>query len=464
MGIEGIAIAAVIVLFIAIVLPALMRGRTVAAEVPADERFAPELRMLRERSYSHTDTAQDRCKIFTTERMMETNKMKERTRHTDERTSTVRALARRRSHAKASIAARGALRTRFAVGAAFLVGVSIISWVLVFSLKIAAAIPLVLTFISVLYIAGFIYLLKMWHGMDSEDTLAIAEAEDRLDAMNVHRAASPRKERAAHTRISHAHDEACEVSSIPAEESMLSDDAVRKSKSVEDGSAVHSAHEREANRAEDRAQLSQNRRERQQGEHKQSDHKQSDHAPESCAATAEKHAHKAVAGSARERFAALRETQTRKDCQSAPAEKIVVPTYTLKPSHLTGVNGGKMQGAHDPLGVRNPLTPRRSAVEIFDSSAPVDTPVPYRPKMIGERMGEAAMNSAVNSSAEDSAVRHEEIHEEMRNSEDCAIAYEEAEQCQKTECYEETEQRQEVRQDVLGVGDTLDSILARRRA
>lgn len=452
-----------IVLFIAIVLPALMRGRTVAAEVPADERFAPELRMLRERSYSHTDTAQDRCKIFTTERMMETNKMKERTRHTDERTSTVRALARRRSHAKASIAARGALRTRFAVGVAFLVGVSIISWVLVFSLKIAAAIPLVLTFISVLYIAGFIYLLKMWHGMDSEDTLAIAEAEDRLDAMNVHRAASPRKERAAHPRISHAHDEACEVSSIPAEESMLSGDTVRRIKGVKDGSAVHSAHGREAN-AEDRAQLSQNRRERQQGEHKQSDHKQSDHAPESCAATAEKHASKAIAGSARKRFAALQETQTRKDCPSAPAEKIVVPTYTLKPSHLAGVNGGKMQGAHDPLGIRNPLIPRRSAVEIFDSSAPVDTPVPYRPKMIGERMGEGAMNSAVDSSAEDSAARHAEIHEEIRNSEDCAIAYEEAEQCQKTACYEETEQRQEVRQDVLGVGDTLDSILARRRA
>ena len=459
MGIEGIAIAAVIVLFIAIVLPALMRGRTVAAEVPADERFAPELRMLRERNYSHTDTAQDRCTIFTTERMMETNTMKERTRHTDERTSTVRALARRRSHAKASIAARGALRTRFAVGAAFLVGVNIILWVLVFSLKIAAAIPLVLTFISVLYIAGFIYLLKMWHGMDSDDNLAIAEAEDRLDSMNVHRAASPRKERASRPRISRAHDEACEVSSIPAKESMLGDDAVRDdsarmSNDVEGGSAVHSAHERETNRVADRAQLSHNR----------CNHKQSNHTPESCVPPAEKHTHKAIAGSARERYAKLRETQIRKDCPSVPVEKIIVPTYTLKPSHPSSASGSKMLGVRDPLGMRNSLTPRRSAVEIFDSSAPVDTPVPYRPKMIGERVGETAMGSAVDSSAEDSTARHEQIHEEIRNGENSAAAHDDTEQRQKTACYEETEQRQEVRQDVLGVGDTLDSILARRRA
>ena len=74
------------------------------------------------------------------------------------------------------------------------------------------------------------------------------------------------------------------------------------------------------------------------------------------------------------------------------------------------------------------------------------------------------MGSAVDSSAEDSTARHEKIHEEIRNGENSAAAHDDTEQRQKTACYEETEQRQEVRQDVLGVGDTLDSILARRRA
>lgn len=434
MGIEGIAIAAAAVLFVAIVLPALTRGRTVAAEVPADERFAPELRILRKRDYSHTDTSQDRCKIFTTERMMETNNMKERTRHTDERTSTVRALARRRSHAKASIAARQALRIRFAIGAALLVGVSIILWVLVTSLKIALVAPLVLTSVSVLYIAGFIYLARMWHRMDAEDKLAIAEAEDQLDAMNVHRVVSRRKGRTPRAAISEVQDERSKVSHLSAEKTVLGDEIVRGdetahgSKTVRDGETARSAYVRAANHTANHAELTANRHEREKGTY-----------------IAESHIREGERISARERSEVPQENRVRKDSRSEAAQKIVVPVYTLKPSRVSRANSEEMLSMRGSLGVR------RSAVEIFDASASADAPVPYRPKAMGERLGDAALEAAIAPSAEVSTEFNEESVTRQENHQD-------------TRSSEETLARQETRQDVLGVGDALDSLLARRRA
>ena len=429
MGIEGIAIAAAVVLFVAIVLPALTRGRTDAAETPADERFAPELRILPKRSYTHAETTEDRCRIFTAERVMETNTMKERTRIADERTSAIRALARRRSHAKASIAARSALRMRFGIGAALLLPVTIILWILVGSMNLSATVPIVLSLVSVLYAAGFVYLARMWHRMDIEDRLTISEAEDQLDDMNAHRVPSAQK---AHRKeLQEAHQEELQ------EPRQKAHQEVRQEIST---SGASTAHAKSEDADEPELSLSRNTR--------------------SAAADNNSSARAAHHRSAQAQEAASRTPQKLKPSKKpAQPEKIIVPAYTLKPARRAHedreavanmrqpMQGTAQQLAQQPTpqSTQQPaqemMAVRQHAAEAHDDSAlraQVQAQVPYRPKSIGERLGDADIEAAIEVPADTTA----------DNPADTAAAA----------------PVRESRTDVLGVGDTLDSLLARRRA
>ena len=328
-GVEGIAVAAAVILLVVIVIPALYRGRAVVAAAPADERFAPDLRMIRERQYAHADTSEYRCRLYPTEHVMVKNKTPQQSGVRAERTSRVRELARERAHARAGIAARRAMRTRFGVGGLLLAAVTAILWVLKVSVSMPIAVAIGVSVVLGLYLVGFVYLARMWYSLDMEDSAIIADVEAELGEAKAKQAktAQPRQQSKAQANR-------------PQRASTVKSEAAPASRNVE----KHSDKRSEAQPAQTA---------------------QAAKAP-SAAQT------RPVAKAKPAQASSKQHTQHVATAEVSQAAKIVVPSYTLK---------------------ARPDARDAKKVEPYQPPAADEAPVPYRPVRVGERMGDEPLEA-----------------------------------------------------------------------
>lgn len=394
MGIEGIAVAVAVVLLVVIVVPALYRSRAAVAQAPADERFAPDLRMITVRSYARTENSEYRCRIFTSERVMESNSKPSKAKAQNEHISHVRALARTRAQARAGIAARRALRVRFVAAGALLVAVTAILWVLRVSVNLPIGVPVGASVVLAIYIGGFIYLARMWYQFDAEDNATIFAVEEELNkehagaqqsAKRAVKVTKAKGAKAAKVKVAKATSKRAGAASTKrptaAEEPAL---AAHSAVTPQPVSVLPAA--ADATRTRPRVVM-----------------------PKAAPA----------AGATKTAAASTAKTATG-TAPARPAPKIIVPTYTLKPA-FSSAPDAKSDG---PAAV---IAPRE--VRPYEPPAAAEAPVPYRPLHMGERIGD---------------VPPEAPNEAPKMGGESPVS--------------------KARNDVLGVGNTLDSLLDRRRA
>lgn len=435
MGVEGIAVAAAVILLVVIVMPAIYRQRAVVAEAPKDERYAPDLRMIHERTYTQTNNSTYRCTIFPTERVMDM-KQKPAANPRQRKTSQLRSLARARSRAKARIAARHAARVRYGVGAVAIAAITVIVWILVFSVSLPLAAAIVLSLILGLYVAGYAYMLNFWGQADRDDTEKLAATQARIDELR----------RGKRTEASSAADQ-------------------ERRQGREVGAERQGRAERERNRGEENHEAAIRRHKQRAGEETMSTGVRVIRADRGqlTALEAEKtpqqrRAQGQLAESSRvqarrvstqrdqrdqrvaartERGAGLpsRENTSTTPATPAPAKmaKITLPSYTLKPRYDVQRKADARSIAYDATAAHAGATQTKRALHgsVAEQIATdqVQAAVPYRPQGIGERVGDVLPEepNAVPDVIADEPARHQRVN-------------------------------------VLGVGETLDSLLDRRRA
>ena len=467
MGIEGIAIAVGVVLLIAIVVPALYRTRTTLVQAPEDERFASDLRMITEQSYSsHRENTEYRCTIYPMERVMETKKTPARNSRSREHTSKVRMAARARSRARAQMAARVALRQRFLAGGIALAAVAVIMWILVSTLSISLVIPVILSVILVAYVAGFVYLLRMWKMLDQEDQATLDEAQELLGS--VKRARTRANKRARPETSSRSATLARPLAAERGEKPARAD--------LDAPSISHERHGFALAARVKPGAASANSLQ------KASALKQAGQASQASQAGSVKKASTAKQTSA----------QTSAAKKLSVLKKISVPAYTLKPEETslksteaslsksaaqsvavspensadslqksTHTNEGSKQTKDLPHHAkkkasyaRGPviIPPRDETEAATTAAAPSDeaatVSVPYRPQHVGERIGDEAPQPPYTEAEIASQASASEVSSD-------GAAYEDS---------DAESSAHDVRRDVLGVGAALDSIMDRRRA
>lgn len=435
-GVEGIAVAAAVVLLVVIVMPAIYRQRTVAAEAPKDERYASDLRMIRERTYTQTSNSEYRCTLFPMERVMDRKQKPAVASHRQGQTSQLRALARARSRAKARLAARHAGRVRYGVVGVAVAAVTTIAWILVFSVKLPVAIAGVLSAMLVLYAVGYGYVINLWRQADRDDVDRLAAVQSKIDELRRGKGA----ELSGHRRSGRTYGEQLvpdtAVHPVTVGHSVT---AAQKSRSIDRSDSRSNEEVRSDDEARKAARMGEAQAADAQavGEERTSTGMRVIHetnprrtaeqmrggAASAGKSTVAEGIAKTMMGNAAEKAlpsaASVQRAVTPSAARvSAPAPaKITLPSYTLKPRY--DVQGTEFHSAQ----LRSDGADRGEATTVSAVS------VPYRPHDIGERIGD---------------VPPEEPHAVPD-----AIA-------------DAPERRQ--RSNVLGVGETLDSLLDRRRA
>lgn len=404
-GVEGIAVAAAVLLLVGIVVPAIYRQRTVVAEAPRDERYAPDLRMIHERTYEQTSDSEYRCTIFPTERVMDKKKQPVNTRRGQGHTSQLRTLARARSHAKARIAARQAARIRYGIGAVAIAAITAILWVLVGSVHAPLTVAIVLSVVLGAYLAGYGYLVRLWNREDRVDIEKLTVVQGKLDVLKRGKKAPlKRPVPSATNRDGRQHSARTAPMSGTRRAGNRGANQEAEQESAQQQSAALPVHSEKAVATDEVAALGQRVRH-------VAPAVASAHAPKDTELAAERQlaAHGERSGSAARPAPAAPPTTAEVaplSAQPAVPQKISLPSYTLKPHRSS-----------------------RPLVKPYVAPPAAEAPVPYRPHEVGERIGDSLPEAphAVPEAIADQPERHQRTH-------------------------------------VLGVGATLDSLLDRRRA
>lgn len=154
----------------------LYRRRRTLSDARIEERYSEELRIIAPAEgpsavgfrESHGTVFEHRSEVT-----MATNDV-------NDTATTVRNLARDRARRRARIAQREANRTRGFVGAGVAAGLVVVLWALRFYLLVPMWLPIVLTVLAVVYVAGFAYLLREMSAANEADLAAIEVLTSKL--------------------------------------------------------------------------------------------------------------------------------------------------------------------------------------------------------------------------------------------------------------------------------------------
>lgn len=372
MGGEGFAIAVVVVLLLCYLLPALVRRQAVITETVVEERFSENLRVLKLKKHVAHQRTESHGFIYHTERKVKPAQRKTKT--IDELGGELRKLARSRAHTKRRMNTRNTFLQRFQFATVALTAIAAVIWLAVGLTSLSLWVGVGATLLSLSGMALTFSLRK---------NVALENTKDRQRLQNIEAKIEQIKHGVTPSQVRQMQEALkARVATRSKESATL---AVKPEAGTEDLKSGASAQD---------AKFDFN------GETETVDiAATSTVAPKRPEATANfaKTSAKAHVTNSDSSSVGLNATSG-----STAAKKLAAPSYTLRGSVT------------------------RRAVKPYVAPEQETTAVPYRPRNIGERLGDAPLEAALPAP-------------EMTGTE-------------------------ELRKDVLGGGATLDFLLERRRA